>query len=527
MKPYIQPFERALAIQELSSLSNAKPRLLRSAEEPGNLYAVNTTVQAKSLVESLAYWEVIGRDVPLLTRQVLRERTVNVVRNGVNPLHIPQLLQRQGLDALPNRRCLRYGTHGIHEYRGKFFPQLVRSLLNIARVPAKGVVVDPMMGSGTTAVEAVLCGYRALGLDMNPLSVLMAQTKCDLLGIDPKILETEYISIRDRLLTPLARRARDTAYLNSLADKDQAYLRQWFSEQVLSDLDLIAQSIENVKATPIRNFMRLALSNILRGVSWQKVDDLRIRKDVRPDEEIDPIRAFLEEIGRSARLVLAFLHENAACKLGVHEVSEGDARSLASGLNRWRGRVDAVVTSPPYATALPYLDTDRLSLCYLNLLPRPEHRNRDQMMIGNREVTERLRREYWATFIEKRNDLPTSVSCLIERVGTLNSTITVGFRRRNLPALLSKYFFDMREVLVGIKSLLKEGAPAYIVVGSNHTIAGGVHVDIDTCSLLKDLAVSVGLKFESRMSMEMLVSRDIFKNNTGSSEEILCVRKGD
>jgi DNA modification methylase len=525
MKPYIQPFERALALEELSSLSSATPSLIKSADDQENLYAVKTLAHAKNLADSLAYWEVVGRDNPLLTRQVLRERTVNVVRNGVNPAMIPELLLKQGFDALPNRRCLRYGTHGIHEYRGKFFPQLVRSLLNIAKVPAKGIVVDPMMGSGTTAVEAVLCGYKAVGVDMNPLSVLMAETKCDLLGVQPKTLEIAYIEIRDRLLMPMARRSRDTAYLDALAVKDQEYLRQWFSEQVLSDLDLVAQAIQSVASTPIRNFMRLALSNILRGVSWQKDDDLRVRKDVRPDEEIDPIRAFLEELGRSVRLVLAFLYENAAYKLGTHDVKEGDARSLSLNLKKWKGRVDVVITSPPYATALPYLDTDRLSLCYLNLLPRPEHRSKDQMMIGNREVTERLRREYWSTFVEKRNELPSAISELIEKVGTLNSTIEVGFRRKNLPALLAKYFFDMRDVLLGIKEILKDGAPAYIVVGSNHTIAGGVHVDIDTCSLLKDLAVSVGLKFESRMSMEMLVSRDIFKNNTGSSEEILCVRK--
>jgi site-specific DNA-methyltransferase (cytosine-N4-specific) len=63
------------------------------------------------------------------------------------------------------------------------------------------------------------------------------------------------------------------------------------------------------------------------------------------------------------------------------------------------------------------------------------------------------------------------------------------------------------------------------VIGSNHTIAGGVHVDIDTASILVDIAESIGLNFENRISMEMLLSRDIFKKNACASEEILCFRK--
>jgi hypothetical protein len=182
MKPYIQPFERTLALAELSAIAGAKPVAVDKTEEPV-LFSLPSIVKADALARHLAYWEVIETDKLCFTTQVLRERTVNVVRNGVPPKDIPQLLKDDIV--LPNRRCLRYGTHGIHEYRGKFFPQLVRSLINIADVPKKGIVADPMCGSGTTDVEAVLGEYHALGLDMNPLSVLMARNKCALLSVAP------------------------------------------------------------------------------------------------------------------------------------------------------------------------------------------------------------------------------------------------------------------------------------------------------------------------------------------------------
>lgn len=521
MKPYIQPFERALALAELSALADAKPVAVDKEAQQPVLFSVPPAVKADALARHLAYWEVIAAEKPLLTTQALRERTVTVVRNGVPTKDIPQLLQDD--IALPNRRCLRYGTHGIHEYRGKFFPQLVRSLINIADVPKRGIVADPMCGSGTTDVEAILGEYQAPGLDMNPLSVLMARTKCALLAVEPSLLNSAYETIRSRLMRPGGKRNGKLTYFHTLPERDQEYLSAWFSEQVLQDLDEVARAIQS-SDEQVRDFFRLCLSNIIRSVSWQKDDDLRVRKELRLDVEIDPIREFLEELGRSVRVVLAFLYHNRETRLGKFDITEGDARDLGKAWSQWKGKIDTIITSPPYATALPYLDTDRLSLCYLGLLARPAHRQRDQHMIGNREISEKQRAAYWELFEKRKKKLPKSVAALIQTVDTLNSKIEVGFRRRNLPALLTKYFADMQQVFEGMMTVLKPGSPAYVVIGNNHTIAGGQRVEIETASLLVDIATAVGMKSERRIPMEMLVSRDIFKKNAVASEEILCFR---
>jgi site-specific DNA-methyltransferase (cytosine-N4-specific) len=271
--------------------------------------------------------------------------------------------------------------------------------------------------------------------------------------------------------------------------------------------------------------MRLALSNIIRTVSWQKSEDLRIRKEIRTDIEIDPIREFLEELGRSVRIVIAFLHQLDDTPICKARIDEGDARKVGAAWADVAGKVDAVITSPPYATALPYLDTDRLSLCYLGLLSRPSHRDKDKVMIGNREITEGIRKSYWARARKEAKLLPKSAIRLIGKIDLLNSNTEAGFRRKNLPALLAKYFFDMREVLAGIAQVLKPGAPAFVVVGDNHTTAGGKRVEIETGSILAELAEMVGLEQGRHVSMDMLVSRDIFKKNAVASETILEFRR--
>ncbi len=524
MKSYIQPFERRLALQELRAMALAEPRHLGLFEETSTEFELMSSCSSAELANRLAYWESVeSPHTSLITMQSLRESTVHTARNGVAMEMFGQHLPFNGEVPLPNRRCLRYGTHGIHEYRGKFFPQLVRSLINVSGTGSDGVVADPMSGSGTAIVEGVLAGCRSLGNDMNPLSVFLGQVKCRLLSADANRLIFSYEQVRNEILGSQNGRSKRLPYFENLPLADQDYLVGWFSKDVLMSLDSICQAVGRVADADARDLMRISISNILRRVSWQKEDDLRVRREIRPDADIDPRKEFLDEITRSFRAVLAFLYQNGSVARDSFEVTHGDARRIDE---KWKkSSVDVVITSPPYATALPYLDTDRLSLCYLGLLPRPEHRTRDHLMIGNREVTDGLRRAYWSQFEEQGKTLPKAIQILINQINELNARANVGFRRRNLPPLLAKYFFDMKETITSIHRVLKPRSFAFFVVGSNHTIAGGQRIDIFTASLLQDIAKQVGFHVADSLPMEMLVSRDIFRKNATASEEILALYK--
>jgi site-specific DNA-methyltransferase (cytosine-N4-specific) len=525
MKAYIQPFERELALRELTQAAQTHPIALPDLLPEPCLYQVITSVSPNRLIKSLAYWESIANGRIDLTIQVQREATVNVVRNGLTPAQLAECLPFSANVPLPNRRSLRYGPHGLHEYRGKFFPQLARSLMNIAGLRSRSLVLDPMSGSGTTAVEAILSGFRARGLDMNPLSVFMGRTKCEILGVQPGELAAEYTTLREELDKKPRSLVRRRQWLNSLPKRDAIYLQGWFASEVLDTLDGLMQKIQTCNSKPIQNFFLLVLSNILRGVSWQKSADLRVRKEAKPASEFDPVTDFLAELERSVKVVLAFLYNEGPIKKSDLKILEGDARRVREFFVHEAGKIDAVITSPPYATALPYLDTDRLSLCYLGLLSRTNHRDRDQMMIGNREVTEAQRRQQWEMYQRCKTELPGDIQAIIESIDWLNREAEVGFRRRNLPALLAKYFLDMRDVLREIKAMLRVGASAFVVIGKNHTIAGGQRVDIETDRLLGQMGESVGLRLSESLPMDMLVSRDIFKKNAGIAETILFFKR--
>lgn len=45
-------------------------------------------------------------------------------------------------------------THGLFPYRGKFHPQMIKGLINVMGLKPGETVLDPMMGSGTSLIEA-------------------------------------------------------------------------------------------------------------------------------------------------------------------------------------------------------------------------------------------------------------------------------------------------------------------------------------------------------------------------------------
>lgn len=523
IKDYIQPFERQLALEELKALADGLPRAVDSTVDAALQFLVKTDAPLERLRAHLAYWQTIGFETQQITAQLRAEATSVIARNGVALNELPKVVPQIVDSKLPNKRCLRYATHGLHEYRGKFFPQLVRALMNMAQVPAEGIIIDPMCGSGTTLVEAVLSGRSAYGLDMNPLSVFVADVKCRALKLNP----TRLIAAFEELSASLGKsacRPDKSYYYATLQDSDREYLAKWFATSVLDELYHIESAIEKLSGAGIRDFYHLCLSNILRSVSWQKNDDLRVRKEIINVPRGEVVKRFLDEATRSTKSIVAFLAQRGSGRMGCHDVRDADARVTAQELRHLRGRVDAIITSPPYATALPYLDTDRLSLIYFRLLPRNEHRRRDAVMIGNREVTERTRSSFWEHYLQNSEVLPRDTRSLIEEIDHLNKSKNVGFRRRNLSALLSKYFFDMHVVMREQKELLRPGGTMFMVVGNNRTTAGDKQVEIRTTHHLAQIAQSIGFRVAGTLSMDMLTSRDIFRKNTLPSEQILTLQ---
>ena len=67
-------------------------------------------------------------------------------------------------------------THTFYRYPARFSPEFVKeSILSLSL--EDDVVLDTFMGGGTTIVESLANGRRAIGIDINPLAHFITKVK--------------------------------------------------------------------------------------------------------------------------------------------------------------------------------------------------------------------------------------------------------------------------------------------------------------------------------------------------------------
>ena len=265
-------------------------------------------------------WNRIGDDpkqvrvnIPRCESDVLRRAAYVGSIDGQTSVY-EQLIQPnyQGGAFNRTRSVNQYLTHWIYPYRGKFHPQMVRALLNIAEAGPGSLVLDPYGGSGTTALEASLLGANSVSVDLSPLCVLLTRVKTQSVNAVREIKDKVSALLSDELLDP-------------------------FEDPKFNDEHPI-----------VTDFLKIAQMVTLSDAARRKRDpQVSIRKNL------------------NAMLVSVEAHDLALRSFGIRTGDvmsvRGDTRDLTSaGIGD--ETVDAVVTSPPYSIALDYVKNDEHAL---------------------------------------------------------------------------------------------------------------------------------------------------------------------
>jgi site-specific DNA-methyltransferase (cytosine-N4-specific) len=435
------------------------------------------------------------------------------------------------------RQSTRYSAHGIHEYRGKFHPQIVRTIGNMLELEKGTWILDPFCGSGTTLLEAVHNQWNAIGVDINPLSILIAQAKLATLRIPSPDLTEASKRISQHLLekaskityseTFSANQAKWIAGSNwqsHLPNID--YLNAWFTESVLVQISAILQAIAQHESCDIQTVFRVVLSDILRSVSLQDPDDLRIRRRKTIMTNAPAIPLFLEGLESKLELISRsrhFLLEQPTSG----EAILGDSRTKLDGVRAFcpYQRFDAIITSPPYINALPYIDTHRLSLAVLGLIDARAIKATEKSLIGNREISSKERTALEEDMQYNADKLPRQCITLCRTLYDAVDQTRDGFRRQNVPGLAYQYCRDMALMFEQVMPLLKSRSQFALVVGSNKTVLGGEEFIIDTPGLLAELAEHKGFAIQEIVETNTYHRYDVHQANSIRSEAILILMK--
>ena len=415
----------------------------------------------------------------------------------------------------PNRQSTRYSAHGLHEYKGKFNPQIARAILNILRVPIGARVLDPFCGSGTSLLECSHIGMHAVGTDINPLAVFLANAKLSALRL-------RALHLREEIEATIEHYQCASLATKLASDERTNYLQGWFEAKMLARIEALRFAIyeSDSECTPL--LLSIA-SNLLRDYSLQDPRDLRIRRRKTPPPE----RPLIEAFRQAANLFVSRL-EDAQTVFAKPPVAGKalllDSRSIKLG----RGGVgtskfDCALTSPPYATALPYIDTQRLSLVWLRLVPPSEILGLEARLVGSREVRGKSKKELLSALVENRCALPERQADYCRMLQTAIAPKD-GFRRQAVPLLLYRYFAAMAEAFKSVRDCVKEKAPFALIVGSNHTVLGGRRFEIDTPQHLAEIASSCGWTHEETVPLQTYQRWGYHMSNAVNSEALVIVR---
>ena len=420
-----------------------------------------------------------------------------------------------------NRQSTRYSVHGIHEYKGKFNPQIVRAILNILNIQINSNIIDPFCGSGTTLVECSHTNVRALGCDINPMAVFISNAKIQALSVPFELLDNYLEQVVSAF-----RSSQEKNFIRNNQTIRENYLSKWFTENIFLEIELLKTLIEDIGKNTKNIFLAIA-SDFLREYSLQEPFDLRIRRRKSPLPE----KPFIDEFYLKAKSFIENLKLTQVI-IGVREQPNYaylcDSRKIVTESKNkiFTPIYDAAITSPPYATALPYIDTQRLSLVWLGLISPDEIRNLDAELTGSREFSTKQKSLWQNNLFLNHNQLTENV---YEFCQLLENAVDDddGFRRQAVPSLMYRYFSDMKDVFRNIHRLVKSGAPFALVVGHNQTTLGGKIFNIDTPELLKEVAVSCGWQHEESIPLQTYQRYGLHSANSVKAETLLILRKHD
>lgn len=229
-------------------------------------------------------------------------------------------------------------THDFYAYPARFSPVFASEIIRAFSGPGD-TVLDPFIGGGTTAVEAIALGRHVIGSDLNELAVFVSRLKTTALSNE------ELQTIRDWMTDVVPR------------------LHYWHPRDSVQDLieDERTRNLNLPRARPLRKAIALALRfvpqlptcatrDFARGVilrTAQRALDNR-KRTTSLSEFRSMLEANSEQMLAACRNFFEFLDTTVgrmACDIVHTDASDLPIHPLIVSNNR---KADLVLASPPY-----------------------------------------------------------------------------------------------------------------------------------------------------------------------------------
>ena len=421
-----------------------------------------------------------------------------------------------------NRR-LQTGWEGFFPYYAGFPEAFARGLIGSASLPQGAVVLDPWNGSGTTTYTASRLGLHSIGLDLNPVMVIVARARL--------LPRSEADSIE-----PLSRDILRSLRGNRAGCDDDDPLLIWFAPDSASVIRAIEASIRShlvgsLTITPdgtrldrisgMAATFYVALFTACRTLAapFKSSNPTWLRKPRDEEAKLKVSKKAITKLFRQnlTSMAAALLAQSSQPDLLLgensgHEIRLGDSTSS----DEYPESVDLVLTSPPYCTRIDYTAATRVELAVAAPILNTSVGDLGRRMIGSTRVPEHDPEpsEQWGAV------------CLsfLERLRGHRSKASAGYYYRTH----LDYFHKMSQSLQNVSTALKPGAAAVLVVQNSYY--KDVHNDLP--AMIREMGEAAGLCLERSEEFRWQRSMSgvnpytrVYNRERGALEAVLCFSK--
>lgn len=364
----------------------------------------------------------------------------------------------------------------VHPFPARMAPGIALDIVASETKPIR--VLDPMMGSGTVLAVARACGHTAVGIDIDPLAVLLARvwtTSIDTEGVKGKAIEVLERARKRFVLCKL-----DEAYPSSADIATRRFIKYWFDGRARRQLTCLSDAIQGVRDHHVRDALWCAFSRLIitKQAGASLAMDLSHSRPHKAFDRapIDPFEKFLVSVSQVLKNCIGRSQQDRgpATKVGL-----GDARKLPLRDKS----IDLVLTSPPYLNAIDYMRCSKFSLVWMGYCVGELGAIRGDS-VGAESGDHAAREDEEIKGIITALRLSPKLSSRHE-------------------AVLAHYIDDMRSAITEAARVLSPGGRAVYVVGEN-TVRGTF---IPNAKIVSAVAELSGLRAETRRARHLPANR--------------------
>lgn len=364
-----------------------------------------------------------------------------------------------------------YPAHKIHAFAAKFPPQLPRLFIRELTQPGE-YVLDPMSGSGTTLVESILSERNSIGIDLDPLAVMIAHVKTTTLNLPRCVQIGEEVLQEARTeLQSFTQSKLDEMYSSQAI----AFFDYWFEKHTIQELASLVRAIRRIQDSKINTFLQVVFSSVIitKNGALTRARDLahsRPHRDLNRKVDQSAFDAFAKRLHFTIESLDSIANISARAEV---------VRAKVQSLPLQDNSVELIVTSPPYAAnAIDYMRGHKFSLIWLGYDPK---------------LLTDIRKSYIGSELRATNlNFPSE---------TANHIIhTLGLKAAQRAGVVAHYYREMETALREMLRVLAHERAAVLVVGSS-IIQG---IDIKAPTVLSEIAASVGFKVVGVARREIL-----------------------